>query len=220
MTAPYKLPGNSIEEAAQQGVLQAPCIFCGKKIKHFNDGGVGWLLGAVVFGGVRTYLFCEQPACEAVERNYDQIWRCGCVSDYVENVGETCHACKRERLAARAWDYDFEYTGDSRLVVANLRAVVLEDVESRLPLNSAKIEVNTPFFHGIRQVLHDGELHCYDSLHHALCSSHITQAPLETLVALRDALDREGFKPCADSVAARKIKVARQKRPLPRRTRR
>lgn len=26
--------------------------------------------------------------------------RCGCVSDYVENVGDMCHACRRPRTEA------------------------------------------------------------------------------------------------------------------------
>jgi len=32
------------------------------------------------------------------------IWRCGCVPDYVENVGDHCHACRKPRHEAEPYD--------------------------------------------------------------------------------------------------------------------
>lgn len=107
----YTLEGRALTEAPEgREVARAPCIFCGRVIGHFNDGGdhhedgdgVGWIVGAVVDGKPKEFLYCDQPPCAAVKNGgYDAIWRCGCVSDYVENVGDTCAAClcSRENAA-------------------------------------------------------------------------------------------------------------------------
>jgi hypothetical protein len=97
---PYTLAGRAIPEQASEGkeVAAAPCIFCGKLIEHVNDGGPGWILSAVVDGQARRYLYCDVPPCDKV--HYDEIWRCGCVADYVENIGDQCGACWRRRADA------------------------------------------------------------------------------------------------------------------------
>ena len=66
-------------------------------IKHFNDGGPGWILSAVTAGETKHYMYCAEPPCEATRRNTDDIWRCYCTPDYVENVGPTCGSCRRPR---------------------------------------------------------------------------------------------------------------------------
>ena len=109
---PYTLEGRSVTGRpvpAGQDVAAAPCIFCGRVIKHMNDGGKGWLCGSVEEGEVREYLYCDQPACKpvkAAEKNGIVIWRCGCVADYVENVGTHCHACNCPREKAVPYDTD------------------------------------------------------------------------------------------------------------------
>ena len=87
-----------------QDLPAAPCIFCGETITHFNDGGRGWLLGAVVRGKKKLFLYCDQPICAAGKKDVkagNSIWRCGCVADYVENVGPRCHMCQRLRRDRR-----------------------------------------------------------------------------------------------------------------------
>jgi hypothetical protein len=44
-------------------VQPAPCIFCGETIAHVNDSGKGWMLGAIVDGEARTYLYCTSGPC-------------------------------------------------------------------------------------------------------------------------------------------------------------
>ena len=56
---PYTLAGRSITgrvTAAGDEVPAAPCLFCGTTIRHVNDGGVGWLLGAVIAGRAEQFL--------------------------------------------------------------------------------------------------------------------------------------------------------------------
>ena len=103
---PYVLDGREVPERCEgRNVGEAPCIFCGRTIGHYNDemdNCVGWLLGAVVNGESKEFLYCDQPPCVEVKvHGYGKaIWRCGCVSDYVENVGDICHACRRPRAEA------------------------------------------------------------------------------------------------------------------------
>lgn len=109
----YTLEGREVPDARPgDEVGRAPCIFCGRVIGHWNDvnkdepaeaaTNVGWLLGAVVDGMSKEYLYCDQPPCEEVKAHGygKEIWRCGCVPDYVENVGDLCHACRRPRAEA------------------------------------------------------------------------------------------------------------------------
>jgi len=84
---------------------KAPCIFCGRWLKHLNDGGTGQFLNGIYRGKKRTYVYCCDNACpqrRADDKFDGSIWRCGCVSHYVENVGEMCGACEapREKPAA------------------------------------------------------------------------------------------------------------------------
>lgn len=98
MTAPatYKLQGRELNE--KSGCITGKCIFCGKDLHHFNCHGEGWCLGALVEGKAKYYLYCKNYDC--TPRMGDTIWRCGCQSDYVENVGKRCHLCKRPRASA------------------------------------------------------------------------------------------------------------------------
>lgn len=93
----YTLEGREIPDAAPgDDVGRAPCIFCGRVIGHWNDGSVGWILGAIVDGKPKNFLYCDQPPCpKALEEGDKDIWRCGCEYDYVENVGDECHMCRR-----------------------------------------------------------------------------------------------------------------------------
>ena len=67
MSRPHDQSGNS---------RRPPCVFCGRPIRHVNDGGTGWLLGAVVAGESRTYLYCHDGPCSRSSATW--IWRCGC----------------------------------------------------------------------------------------------------------------------------------------------
>lgn len=99
----YILDSRAVHGAPEKGddLPAAPCIFCGEIIKHVNDGGVGWLLGAVVDGKANYYLYCLEQDCPIQKLDAEEnppvgsIWRCGCQPDYVENVGDTCHACMK-----------------------------------------------------------------------------------------------------------------------------
>ena len=102
---PYTLAGREIPGLAacdQSELPPAPCIFCARLIQHVNDGGSGWLLGAVVDGESRAYLRCNEGPCSRVSAPW--IWRCGCVANYVENVGDRCHQCRRLRSEAEPYD--------------------------------------------------------------------------------------------------------------------
>jgi len=54
------------------------CCFCGKEIEHFNDGGVGWALGALDANGrLGEYLYCCHSMCEQAKANdRSEIHRC------------------------------------------------------------------------------------------------------------------------------------------------
>ncbi len=79
-----------------------PCIFCGEHSEHVNSGGTHCWLGSVQEGESEQYSYCnEHPGCRetGIELAYETglVWRCGCVSDYVENIGLHCVACERVR---------------------------------------------------------------------------------------------------------------------------
>lgn len=96
----YTLAGRDLASrtpTALDSLPEAPCIFCGKTIKHFHDEGVGWCIGAMVNGEPKQFLYCDQPPCAEAIKHHDEIWRCGCQPDYVENVGEVCADCGRIR---------------------------------------------------------------------------------------------------------------------------
>jgi hypothetical protein len=82
-------------------VHPARCIFCGRVLRHVNDGGNGMIVKAVLDGVARQYLYCNEGACS--EASAPWIWRCGCVADYIENVGDYCGACLRHRRLARSY---------------------------------------------------------------------------------------------------------------------
>ncbi len=103
----YTLDGRqlSLFAPADHGdeVPAAPCIFCGVTCKHINDGGTGWIVGAMMARGPEHFLYHGSPNCggyaEDVRANppHGSLWRCGCEADYVENVGAHCHACGKTR---------------------------------------------------------------------------------------------------------------------------
>jgi len=94
--AHYVLEGRDVIEREDE--VSGPCIFCGKALAHFNDGGDGWLLGAIVDGKVRYFLYCRFFDCTPGMEH--EIWRCA-AGDYVENVGSHCHDCGCPRSEAR-----------------------------------------------------------------------------------------------------------------------
>jgi len=100
----YTLEGRDLDSHAKEkgnDVETAPCIFCGKPVRHWNDpDGVAWILGSVESGQKRYYLYCDFRFCVKSDKNQSDIWRCGCESDYIENVGETCHGCGVDRAHA------------------------------------------------------------------------------------------------------------------------
>lgn len=80
--------------------LKSPCIFCGRKISHFNEGGTGMFLNALHKGKSRTFSYCHEDVCPqrtADETYENSLWCCGCVSDYIEVVGPFCPNCQRPR---------------------------------------------------------------------------------------------------------------------------
>jgi hypothetical protein len=102
---PYSLAGREIPDLAgrdRSALPPAPCVFCGRLIQHFDDGGTGWPLGAVVDGESRIYLRCIEGPCYRASAPW--IWRCGCSGHHVENVGGRCHRCRRPRAQAEPYD--------------------------------------------------------------------------------------------------------------------
>jgi hypothetical protein len=102
---PYVLAGREIlDRPAPDGleVHPASCIFCGRVVRHVNDGGNGWILNAVTDGVARRYMYCMEGPC--AEASAPWIWKCGCESDYIENVGDRCGGCGRHRRLARWYD--------------------------------------------------------------------------------------------------------------------
>jgi len=124
LTDCYTLEGRENVGEAEKGygLPASPCIFCGEVIRHFNDGGVGWCLSALKPDGTQgRYLYCDQPSCAALTQarkdnqpvtvdindvsEKDQVvFRCGCVPDYTESVGERCSECRADRDHLVPWD--------------------------------------------------------------------------------------------------------------------
>lgn len=116
LTDCHTLEGREIGDIQADG---APCIFCGQHIRHINNGGVGWLVGAVgPDAKPHWYLYCNDP-CEPQAKVMRElgitpetpekdrvVFRCGCVSDYVESVGDQCHECKMDREHLVPWEGD------------------------------------------------------------------------------------------------------------------
>ena len=93
----YILKGREVK--TEKG-KKSPCIFCGRYIEHVNEGGTACFVNAFFEGKARTYAYCNEDRCPQIEADSDyerSMWRCGCVSDYIENIGETCVNCKRIR---------------------------------------------------------------------------------------------------------------------------
>jgi len=100
MRAEYTLKDREAKIAGESGeCISGKCIFCGKELHHFNCHGEGWLLGAKVKGKPVEFLYCKNYDC--TKGMGKAIWRCGCINDYVENVGPHCHACGCRRRDAK-----------------------------------------------------------------------------------------------------------------------
>lgn len=144
MTRRYTLRGKELESRNTpkgRDAPTAPCIFCGKKIKHFNDGGVGWMLGARVEGVPYTFLYCNQPACAEAELYGYVIWRCYCQSDYVENVGPRCHVCNARPVEIRCPRC---HTLPEMGTIA--RITLIERYERVMDTNAGGLVLSEPFY--------------------------------------------------------------------------
>lgn len=95
----HTLKGRAIHGAPAPGDDNpaAPCIFCNKLVKHINDGGTAWMVGGRVRGKTNFYFYCGSPPCKEAEANGKDVWRCGCESDYLENIGDRCYGCGVDR---------------------------------------------------------------------------------------------------------------------------
>ena len=86
---PYVLVGREIPEGPAPDGLKvhpAPCIFCGTPLRHVNDGGDGLIVKAVADGVAHRYMRCNERPCSLASAPW--IWRCGCMSQDNENVGD------------------------------------------------------------------------------------------------------------------------------------
>lgn len=92
----YTLADYHVPNGVEIDDVRLPCIFCGIEIAHVNAGGGGWACGSVVDGASRVYLYCN-ARCRPEVMDGVELWRCGCVCDYTENVGPTCAECGRAR---------------------------------------------------------------------------------------------------------------------------
>jgi hypothetical protein len=105
LNLPYTLAGCEIPDLPVRDecdVHPAPCLFCGRMLEHVNAGGIGGIVGALVDGESRTYLRCNEGPCATASAPW--VWWCGCAPDYVENVGDHCHDCRRPRYEAEPYD--------------------------------------------------------------------------------------------------------------------
>jgi hypothetical protein len=103
-SVPYVLAAREIPAGQPPDGMEvhpARCIFCGRVLRHVNDGGDGMIVNAVVDGVARQYLYCDEGPCS--EASAPWIWRCGCDADYIENVGDRCGSCSRHRRMARPY---------------------------------------------------------------------------------------------------------------------
>ena len=104
-SVPYVLAAREIPAGQPPDGMEAHparCIFCSRVLHHVNDGGDGMIVNAVVDGVARQYLHCNEGPCSEASASW--IWRCGCATDYIENVGDYCGACRRHRRLARPFE--------------------------------------------------------------------------------------------------------------------
>lgn len=139
---PYKLgKPYTWDEETNRG--EGECVFCGKVIEHFNDGGVGWVLEAAhpETGKLDQYIHCCYPMCPESEANDaaeihrcynpDQVegWTldpsqtydtCDDFGSYCEFLGDRCPDCGGTvaevdaRLYDPRWAEFFGKEGDAR----------------------------------------------------------------------------------------------------------
>lgn len=177
----------SLQELHERELPKVPCIFCGETIAHFNDGGVGWCVGSVVNGVALSYLYCEQPACEAAAKHDHLIWRCGCTPDYVEMVGDLCTDCRRPRLDALPYDYEVDDDELLKLRIDNVRALLLDHVYRILPEKDLQLYGSNPYVSLTGVLSPTGEFRPNHDLN-LLCVGHVNLMPTEALVDLRRIL--------------------------------
>jgi len=77
---------------------EGPCLFCGKHLTHFNNGGDGWVGGSLVDQEQRLWMYCHE-GCEN-GTSHAALWRCYCAAGYVQNAGHLCHECGCLRVRA------------------------------------------------------------------------------------------------------------------------
>jgi len=125
----YVLKDRALPKGAGEEEL-GRCIFCGRQLRHFNGEkgkNHGFHVYAVYKGKPRLFYYCQDPVCPQLQadRKFEHsIWRCGCVRDYIENVGELCGHCKAhrdeavERTPAGDDAGDYVHVYNARLIVA------------------------------------------------------------------------------------------------------
>lgn len=115
----YQLKGRALPKDFNDETL-GRCIFCGVQTRHFN-GEKGknnaMVLNAIYKGEARSFYYCHKP-CPQLRADYvyeDSIWRCGCIRDYIENVGDECVNCGCDRdNAVAAGDDITSWSSSSR----------------------------------------------------------------------------------------------------------
>ncbi len=76
------------------------CIFCGKFIRHVNEGGIGCVAGGILDGGISYFMYCNSPLCldHLLAQNMEHgVRTCSCEGYRMHDViGEVCHICWKE----------------------------------------------------------------------------------------------------------------------------
>lgn len=87
-------------DPSDHDVPPSQCIYCEKPVLHVNDGGSGWIGGALLASGEPLlFMYHASPPCEASTRapEPDRIWTCYCGNgpggSTRDNVGPRCHNC-------------------------------------------------------------------------------------------------------------------------------
>lgn len=94
-------------------VAEAPCVFCGKRIKHIDDcreagdNAVGCVAAGLVLGERQYYLYCNDPCCQ--ERVFQSlvgrgVWMCEETGESFDVVGRRCPYCLRLKREHRNRD--------------------------------------------------------------------------------------------------------------------
>ena len=124
---PFATRAHAVRDGAD-GCEEGDCPFCGKTIRHVEDGGPGWLVGAMLPDGPgeprndagellpAIFLVCEDPKCaarDAAEQGETPttpeqdraVFRCGCdVGGFYDSIGPVCYACGKGGVDLVRWD--------------------------------------------------------------------------------------------------------------------